>query len=312
MTPSPRAPSHTSGDLTADRRRAHAREYLAAGEPAAAAELMEQALELVPEWAVGWLELAEFREAAGDRDGAVAAYERCLALDADDHCGASLRLVRLRAREAPPAPPAAHVRDLFDGYAGRFEKSLVEGLGYRVPEDLAALLAAHAPDRRFAACLDLGCGTGLMAPLLRPRVDRLEGVDLSSAMVDAARAKGLYDALAVAELVADLTDRPAATFDLVVAADVFCYLGDLAPAFAETARALASGGLFAFSVEALAMDESDEPWRLRDSLRYAHAPAHVEALARASGLVPLELRPSVGRRDRGRDVAACLCLFTKP
>jgi predicted TPR repeat methyltransferase len=312
MTPSPRAPSHSSGDLTADRRRSLAREYLAAGEPQAAAELMEQALELVPDWVVGWFELAEFREAAGDRDGAVAAYERCLFLDAEDHCGASLRLVRLQARAAPAAPPAAHVRDLFDGYAGRFEKSLVEGLGYRVPEDLAALLAAHAPDRRFAAALDLGCGTGLMAPLLRPRVDRLEGVDLSSAMVEGARAKGLYDALAVAELVVDLTTRSTARFDLVVAADVFCYLGDLAPAFGQVARVLAAGGLFAFSVEALSADESDEPWRLRDSLRYAHAAPHVETLARAAGLAPLALHPSVGRRDRGRDVAALLCLFTKP
>ena len=312
MIPSRRAPSHSSGDLTADRRRALAREYLAAGEPAAAAELMEQALELVPEWAVGWLELAEFREAAENRGGAVAAYERCLALDADDHCGASLRLVRLGAREAPPAPPAAHVRDLFDGYAGRFEKSLVEGLGYRVPQDLAHLLAAHAPDRRFAAALDLGCGTGLMAPLLRALTDRLEGVDLSSAMVDAARAKGLYDALAVAELVADLEGRPTAAFDLVVAADVFCYLGDLAPAFTETVRVLSPGGLFAFSVEALAAEESDAPWCLRDSLRYAHSGPHVEALAHACGLATVALRPSVGRRDRGSDVAALLGLFTKP
>lgn len=311
MPPSPRAPSHSSGDLTADRRRALAREYLAAGEPAAAAELMEQALELVPDWAVGWLELAEFREAAGDRDGAVAAHERCLALDAEDHCGASLRLVRLGARPAPAAPPPAHVRDLFDGYAGRFEKSLVEGLGYRVPQDLAALLAEHAPGRHFATALDLGCGTGLMAPLLRPVAARLEGVDLSAAMVEGARAKGLYDALAVAELVTDLEARLAAAIDLAVAADVFCYLGDLSPTFGQVARVLVPGGLFAFSVEALAPEESAEPWCLRDSLRYAHAPTHVEALARATGFVPLAMRPSVGRRDRGRDVAACLCLFTK-
>lgn len=303
--------SHTSGDLVADRRRAHAREYFGAGEPAAAAELMEQALELAPQWAVGWLELAEFREGAGDRDGAVSALERCLTLDPEDRSGASLLLVRLGARSAPAAPPAAHVRDLFDGYAGRFEKSLVEGLGYRVPQDLSLLVARHASGRRFETALDLGCGTGLMAPLLRPLVARLEGVDLSSAMVAAAREKGLYDALAVGELVQEMRSRADASADLIVAADVFCYLGDLAPAIDEAARVLVPGGLFAFSVEALAEDET-MPWRLRDSLRYAHAPFHVEALALSAGLSRLDLLPTVGRRDRGSDVAACLCLFTKP
>ncbi len=303
--------SHTSGDLVADRRRTHAREYFGAGEPAAAAELMEQALELAPQWAVGWLELSEFREGAGDRDGAVAALERCLEFDPEDRSGATLRLARLGARTAPAAPPAAHVRDLFDGYAGRFEKSLVEGLGYRVPMDLGRILVRHSSDRRFASALDLGCGTGLMGPFLRPIAERLEGVDLSPAMIAVAREKGLYDALAVGELVEDLRARPAAGVDLIVAADVFCYLGDLASPIDEAARVLASGGLFAFSVEALA-EEDGAPWRLRDSLRYAHAPAHVEALARSTGLEPLEMCPTVGRRDRGSDVAACICLFTKP
>ena len=64
-SPSDATRSLSSGDLTADRRRAMAREYLAAGEAQAAAELMEQALEIAPDWAAGWFELGEFHEAAG-------------------------------------------------------------------------------------------------------------------------------------------------------------------------------------------------------------------------------------------------------
>ena len=41
--------------------------------------------------------------------------------------------------------------------------------------------------------LDLGCGTGLCGPLVKPRVERLDGVDLSGAMLDRARATGVYD-----------------------------------------------------------------------------------------------------------------------
>jgi SAM-dependent methyltransferase len=50
-------------------------------------------------------------------------------------------------------------------------------------------------------CVDLGCGTGLMGPLLRPHCGQLCGVDLSAGMVGKARQRGCYDELAVGELV---------------------------------------------------------------------------------------------------------------
>ncbi len=46
---------------------------------------------------------------------------------------------------------------------------------------------------RWQRGVDLGCGTGLMGLLLRPLVGYLEGVDLSSGMVDKAHGKGCYD-----------------------------------------------------------------------------------------------------------------------
>ena len=58
--------------------------------------------------------------------------------------------------------------------------------------------------------LDLGCGTGLAGAAFRPHVDWLVGVDLSPKMIEAARAKGLYDQLAVADIAA-VSRRTAAT-----------------------------------------------------------------------------------------------------
>ncbi len=61
--------------------------------------------------------------------------------------------------------------------------------------------------------------------------------------------------------------QAAETADLIFAGDAFCYLDDLAPIFQESARALQSGGLLAFTVET----HDGEGVILRDTLRYAHA-----------------------------------------
>ena len=55
----------------------------------------------------------------------------------------------------------------------------------------------------------------------------------------------LDDRLGVGDLVATMNDNPAA-FDLLTAADVFLYLGDLGPAFEAAKVALRPGGLLAF------------------------------------------------------------------
>ena len=76
--------------------------------------------------------------------------------------------------------------------------------------------------------LDLGCGTGLAGAAFRPHVDWLAGVDLSPKMIEVARAKGLYDKLAVADIGQYLAEQDDAAFHLVIAADVFAYVADVA------------------------------------------------------------------------------------
>jgi predicted TPR repeat methyltransferase len=306
----------SSGDLVADRRLELARDYAAAGEASAAAELMEQALELAPAWAAGWFALAEFREAAaatdeGARTGAVEAYREALRLDPDDRCGATLRLALLGAGAMPAAPPTAHVRDLFDGYADRFEESLVTALGYRGPEMIERLLDAHVPDRRFATALDLGCGTGLLAPVIRPRVDRLDGVDLAPAMIAKAHRTGLYDALEVGDAVAAMAARQAESLDLITAADVFCYLGDLSTVFAAAARAAAPGAVFTFTTEAIGDDEIGDEVMLRPSLRWAHRRGHLDRVAAANGFDIVAVETTLLRRDRGNDVPGHAALLVR-
>jgi predicted TPR repeat methyltransferase len=243
-----------------------------------------------------------------DRRGeAIAAYRRARELGADP-AGIAFALAALGEGALPAAAPADYVKGLFDQYAGHFDRHLVGTLGYRTPELLGGLLHDHlgaAP--ALEAALDLGCGTGLCAPILRPMARRLAGVDLSEKMLEKARAAGLYDALACADIVDWLEGRDA-EWDLVLAADVLVYIGDLAPLFDAVARVLQPGGRFAFSVESLAA-ESPAGYAITASNRFAHAPAYVRACAAAAGLTLVEQRDAVLRREHGAEVGGLLFLL---
>ena len=148
----------------------------------------------------------------------------------------------------PDAAPPEFVRGLFDEYADRFDDDLVDTLRYRGHEQVCAPLAALHP-APFASALDLGCGSGLAAPLLRPLARRLAGVDLSPRMIERAAATAALRRAARRPRRWRTCARRAARHDLVVACDVFIYLGNLAPMFDAVARVLAPGGVFAFTVE---------------------------------------------------------------
>lgn len=308
-----KSPHFSSGDLIADRRAHYARMLAEAGDFAGAAELMEQALEQAPGWAAGWFRLADYAEKSGRKEAAAAALEKVVALDPADVFGARLKLAVLGAADAPAAPPSRYVERLFDDYADRFDTALIERLAYSVPERLAALVADHAGgNARFPLVSDLGCGTGLFGARLRPLAGHLEGFDLSANMLAKAGEKGIYDRLAQADLSRPAAesglfgeDAPEARADLVGAADVLIYLGDLSEVFPSAARLAKPGGLFAFSVED--GGEAEGPV-LRPSLRYAHPEGFVRERAAQNGFDILSMQRAVIRLDAGKPVHGLLFL----
>ena len=306
------SPHFSSGDLIADRRADYARMFAESGEFAEAAELMEQALEQVPGWAAGWFRLAEYAEKSGRKEAAAAALEKVVALDPRDIFGAGLKLAVLGAAEAPAAPPTPYVERLFDDYADRFDAALVDRLGYTVPQTLAALVLRHAGETaRFGLVSDIGCGTGLFGIEFRAHADRLEGFDLSAGMLAKAAEKAVYDHLAQADLSLPakasglFADGPEARADLVSAADVLMYLGDLAEVFPSVARLVKPGGLFAFSVEDGGEGDAST---LRPSLRYAHPETFIRRRMAESGFAPIALEKSVIRQDAGQPVHGLIVL----
>ncbi|WP_337181289.1 methyltransferase domain-containing protein [Shinella sp.] len=300
------SPHFSSGDLIADRRADYARMFAESGEFAEAAELMEQALEQVPSWAAGWFRLAEYAEKSGRKEAATAALTKVIALDPSDIFGASLKLAVLGAADIPTAPPTPYVERLFDDYADRFDTALVEKLDYTVPQTLARLVRGHAGENAsFGLVCDIGCGTGLFGVAFRANAGRLEGFDLSAGMLAKAQEKAVYDHLAQADLSLPaeasglFADAPPSRADLVSAADVLMYLGDLAEVFPSAARLARPGCLFAFSVED--GGEGDVPL-LRPSLRYAHPEAFIRRKLAESGFELLAVEKSVIRRDAGQPV----------
>lgn len=177
------------------------------------------------------------------------------------------------ARVVERQPPEMVARS-FDEIAEDFDDRLVRRLAYKGPERLSGLIASHLASAGALDVLDLGCGTGLCAPFLRPYARRLVGVDLSTGMLAKAKARELYDHLQVADLHTALV-ADEACWDLLVAGDTFPYLGDLEAVFSGAFKALKPRGWFAFSTEAT----EGEGYVLRGNGRYAHGARYIRALA---------------------------------
>ena len=290
----------SSGDLLADRRYRFGRDLATRGDDAGAADLFAQAVETAPSFAPAWFALGEARIRLADDAAATAAFARALELDPADACGAGLQLARLGRGDTATAMSRAYVRTLFDQYAGDFDGALSR-LRYDAPARLREAVEKVRPDAAFAHMLDLGCGTGLAGAAFRPLARRLTGIDLSPGMIVQARAKGFYDDLATGDLMDFLAAEAARDasnigYDLVIAADVFVYVSDLAPVVRAVASVLCEGGLFGFTVET-----GRAGVELGDKLRYRHGEDHVRAALGAARLRLVMLTP-VAPRVRRRSI----------
>jgi predicted TPR repeat methyltransferase len=271
--------------------------------PADALLALDRALELRPADHAVWTQRGSVLAQLGRNDDAAQSFREALRHGGDAELnGWYLGSLTGDAKEA--AAPRAYVETLFDDYARDFEQHLVDALHYRGHRLIAEQLQRRAAGRRFASALDLGCGSGLCGVELRAHCDHLTGIDLSTQMLARAQARGCYDRLTQAEVVQHLQSLPDGAHDLVVAGDVFIYLGRLESVFAEVQRVLRPGGLFVFTLERTSDEAVDV--QAGDALRGTrsrHSARYVRALVERCGLSVRAIDDATLRRELEQDVA---------
>ena len=139
-----------------------------------------------------WYRLGRARREAKDLAGAARAFEKC-----GDDSRARFWAACCRGDPSEDAP-IEHLEALYDGYAGRYDAHLSDALRSQAPE----LVAESVRGAKARKALDCGCGTGLSGRALfdAEACSKLDGVDLSEAMCEKARATGLYEDVAKGEL----------------------------------------------------------------------------------------------------------------
>jgi len=301
-----------------------------------AATAFNRAAGLKPDLAEAWVGLGGILSLAKDSEKALIAYDKALALAAEipaawlgralslaqmkrkpeaiaayrdavehgvDAGQVALHLAALGVAPPPAATSPGHVTAIFDQYAETFDRNLVNDLKYGVPVALADALKRSVPGGGLDI-LDLGCGTGLAGEQIASLKRSMTGVDLSPKMLEKARQRGIYDQLVCAELIAFLETQEASC-DVVVAADVFIYIGNLAPVFQGVRRALRGSGLFCFSVEASA--QSDVVFR--ETFHFAHSAGYIRRLAEQTGFSVEALEPGIIRHDSGSQIEGYLAVL---
>jgi predicted TPR repeat methyltransferase len=267
-------------------------------------------LAIKPDHAISLHNRGNTLEAMGRLEEAVASFDKALAIQPDFAAAAEHRDLLLFKLDKLTRAPAFAMRALFDDFAPRFDETMLETLGYRGHLHLRTLatrvLPRLSPPLRI---LDLGVGTGLVGGAFRDLAagGRLDGIDVAPRMIEAARARGIYDDLILGDLETVLHGR-GPSYDLIVSADTMVYIGDLARAFSGVAKRLVPAGFYLFTAES----KEGEGWEQAKTKRYRHAESYLRAEAAHAGLEFTDIVKCLLRREYGEPVPGFAVALRKP
>lgn len=266
-----------------------------------------RAIELKPGLEQAYLNLGRLLDTGGDFDGAALVYKQAIQAGLSE--GLFSHLLDSVTKAESHKAPVGYLRSIFDDYAPSFDLHLTQGLGYQLPAHIGAIVKAESVGRQSKLIvLDAGCGTGLCGAEIADCVEHLGGVDVSPAMLEQADRRGVYHDLVEADIERYLPEIAEESLDVLIAADVFIYVGYLERIFSEVRRILKHEGLFIFSIELL---DTGAGYQLQRTGRFQHAKAYVEQLAANSGLTVEQCESINVRLERALPVAGCLYVMRR-
>lgn len=268
------------------------------GEYADAASRLRLVVKFQPGNAQAWYLLGSSELAVDNVSLAAIALRKALALNPQHEEARFLLAVldpTMPPEHQPKFAPLTLATDHFDARALYYDEENLYELGYTGHEEaFRAVKPFLNPDYKQFRVVDLGCGTGLAALQFRAVAARIEGVDISQNMLDQSevrrdeRQRRVYDALHLVDLRRYLLDQPPASCDILVAANVFPYVGGLTPVFDGMAHVLKPGGVASFSVEPIAGDDFA---LIPGEGRFGHSEAYITGQAQRVGLEVLVSEP---------------------
>ena len=236
-----------------------------------AIEAYNKALAIKPDYADAYYNMGIALKEQGKLEEAIEAYNKALAIMPD--YASAQHMVSSLTGKTTTSTPKQYVESLFDGYAKKFEQSLVENLEYKIPKMLTDIVVKENGGGSLGSVLDLGCGTGLMGVEIKDYCSNLEGIDLSEKMLGLADAKKVYDKLIHTDILHYLADTDLC-FDYFIATDVLVYVGDLTELFRLIKSRNKRKGKLVFSTEHTELDG----FQLEKTGRYSHSKTYIEEL----------------------------------
>ena len=231
----------------------------------------KKAIELKPDHSEAFQNLGNLMYRLDRYNEAESYYKKAIELNPDNldthHLLSALKGVTTKTA------PKTYIQKLFDNYANGFDKSLIDELHYNAPKIVSNAITNNFQNKSLGSVLDLGCGTGLFGEEIRNFCNYLEGVDLSSLMLNLARKRNVYDKLSKEDIL-DYLSKEGLDFDYFVFLDVFIYLGDLDDVFKLIYSQNKNSGKLVFTTE----NSKKENYFLEKSGRYSHSKSYIKML----------------------------------
>lgn len=209
----------------------------------------------------------------------------------------------LTGNQTPSRASADYISQLFDNYSLYYEQHMTKTLQYKLPEFIAQKLhQLHLI--KIGTTIDLGCGTGLSGSVLRELSQILIGVDLSTKMLAIAKEKNIYDKLYHEDAINFIKNYDR-SMDLVVAADIVPYLGDLEPLISSISKKLSAKGHVIFSCEI----SKEKDWLLQSTARFCHHPDYIKTLCDKHHLTIVQKEKITSRQQSGQDLSVMIFIL---